>query len=59
MTWKTKAILNYITAIIWIVVGIIHIYTNNHIARIAVDFVCGLWFCIIATIYLRKQYKNQ
>lgn len=57
MSLKTKAILNYGAAVLFVGLTVLHICNAKSILRVFCDVVPALWFGTIATVFLRKHYK--
>lgn len=57
MSLKTKAILNYGAAVLFIILTALHICNGKSILRVFCDVIPALWFGTIATVFLIKHYK--
>ena len=57
MSLRTKAILNYGAAVLFVGLTVLHICNGESILRVFCDVVPALWFGTIATVFLRKYYK--
>ena len=57
MTWKTKAILNYIVSVIFLALMIVHIVDRESVLRIIGDVIPLLWFGLYASFCMKKHFK--
>ena len=59
MTWKTKAILNYIVSVIFLALMIVHIVDRESVLRIIGDVIPLLWFGIYGSFCDKKHFKSK
>ena len=59
MTWKTKAILNYIVSVIFLALMIVHIVDRESVLRIIGDVIPLLWFGIYGSFCIKKYFKTK
>ena len=57
MTWKTKAILNYIVSAIFLGLMIEHIIAEKSVLRIICDVIPLIWFGLYASFCMKKHFK--
>lgn len=57
MTWKTKAILNYIVFLIFLVLAALHIQDGKDLIRVCADVIPMIWFFIYASYCINKHRK--
>lgn len=59
MTWKTKAISNYIVSAIFLALMIIHIVDEKSVLRIIGDVIPLIWFGLYASFCMKKHFKTK
>lgn len=59
MTWKTKAISNYIVSVIFLALMIVHIVDRESVLRIIGDVIPLLWFGIYGSFCIKKYFKTK
>ena len=59
MTWKTKAILNYIVSVIFLALMIVHIVDRESVLRIIGDVIPLLWFGIYGSFCVKEHLKTK
>ena len=59
MTWKTKAISNYIVSVIFLALMIVHIVDEKSVLRIIGDVIPLLWFGIYGSFCVKKHFKSK
>ena len=59
MTWKTKAISNYIVSVIFLALMIVHIVDRESVLRIIGDVIPLLWFGIYGSLCVKKHFKSK
>jgi len=57
MTWKTKAISNYIVSVIFLALMIVHIVDRESVLRIIGDVIPLIWFGLYASFCMKKHFK--
>lgn len=57
MTWKTKAISNYIVSVIFLALMIVHIVDRESVLRIIGDVIPLIWFGLYASSCMKKHFK--
>ena len=58
MTWKTKAILNYIVSLIFLALMIVHIVDEKSVLRIICDVIPLLWFGIYGSFCIKNILRQ-
>lgn len=59
MTWKTKAILNYIVSAIFLALMIVHIVDEKSVLRIIGDIIPLIWFGIYGSFCVKEHLKTK
>ena len=59
MTWKTKAILNYIVSAIFLGLIIEHIIAEKSVLRIICDVIPLIWFGVYASFCMKKHFNTK
>ena len=59
MTWKTKAISNYIVSAIFLGLMIEHIIAEKSVLRIICDVIPLIWFGVYASFCMKKHFKTK
>ena len=59
MSWKTKAILNYIVSLIFLGLMVEHIFAEKSVLRVICDIIPLLWFGIYGSFCFKKHLKTK